>query len=219
MPYQIDQMALSPKQLDLLNALNTLDQALSEMYLGGLSVLSNEHNYDRFAQCAHSFREIMEKLPEKIILSKRESKFSLNQQVQMIEKEYASLQKNTSAYSSSFEWDGAIDDHLRKFLNMLDNFFERFRTQNPNRREKFKVLINSMEGNSRELPPPIALKNIAHWEELNDFFQKVCHHRRTTNDIECRKRIEALEIFLLDRLKPKTFEDFAEIDEILKEES
>jgi hypothetical protein len=45
-------------------ALLKLSAEIARMYIGALVVLADQDNPDRFAQCAHSLRELMEKLPE-----------------------------------------------------------------------------------------------------------------------------------------------------------
>ena len=46
---------------------------------------------------------------------------------------------------------------------------------------------------------------------------KASHHNLSTTSEEFWSWVSALEYFLLDRLIPRTFEDHAKIDEIIKE--
>ena len=57
-------LELSGSQRALQNALARRSAVLETMYIGGLTVLRDEANPDRFALCAHSLRELIEKLPE-----------------------------------------------------------------------------------------------------------------------------------------------------------
>jgi hypothetical protein len=55
---------LSNQQRALLQALEERGNLLAVMYAGGVTVLCDTGNPDRFSLCAHAIRELMEKLPE-----------------------------------------------------------------------------------------------------------------------------------------------------------
>jgi hypothetical protein len=50
-----------------------------------------------------------------------------------------------------------------------------------------------------------------------EYFQAIAHHGRQPPEEDFRARIDALERFLLDRLRPRTFADFDAIDDIIQE--
>ena len=54
---------------------------------------------------------------------------------------------------------------------------------------------------------------------MREYFLSITHHRRATEERELRQCVDALERFLLERLVPRTFDDFAEIDALLAEEA
>lgn len=181
-------------------------------------VLRDASNPDRLAQCAHSMRELMEKLPELLDVPTKAQKESLKAKVQEIENAYIGTQKKTGCFSTSNEWEGSIDGHLQKFLVRLGSFFEWFASHHPRRRDELHGVLNRLDGSGRTLPKPLASLNVDAWDQKRDFFQSVAHHRHKGDEREFRQWLDALEQFLLDRLKPRTFDDFAEIDTLLEEE-
>jgi hypothetical protein len=66
---QQDQIALSPFQQQVFDALSERSDQLARMYLGAIAVLQQSSNPDRFPQSAHSLRELMEKAPQYLDLA------------------------------------------------------------------------------------------------------------------------------------------------------
>lgn len=210
-------VALSGQQRALVQALDARDGTLSVMYRGGLAVLGDSTNPDRFAQCAHSLRELMEKLPELLDVPTTAQKQSLKAKVREIEDAFLGAQKKTSCFSSTNGWDGSIDGHLRKLLSRIGSFLEWFASHHPRRRDELHGVLVRLDGSGRELPKPLASLNVDAWDKKRDYFQSVAHHRRVADEQEFGQWLDALERFLLDRLEPRTFDDFAEIDALLGE--
>jgi len=143
---------LSGQQGTLIRALEQLDINLSRMYHGGLTVLEVDSNPDRFAQCAHSIRELMEKLPEKLDVPTPAQKENLKGKMREIEDSYQEMQKKTHCLSVSSGWEGNIDKSLRKFLLKLDSFFKWFASHHPRRRNELYSVLVRLDGSGRTLP-------------------------------------------------------------------
>lgn len=206
----------SPHQRKLLRALSERDEKLSRIYHGGLSVLQDVTNPDHLSQCAHSIRELMEKLPTVLDVPVRSPKENLKPKVKELDEAFQSMRKKTVCCSDGGDWRGAIDRHLENFLGRrLREFFDWFRLHYPSRREEIRSMLIGLDPSRRELPKPLADQNIQAWNQIKEFFLAVCHHGRETTDLEIRDRIASLEQFLLDLLEPRTFEDFAEIDALI----
>ncbi|RMG26829.1 MAG: hypothetical protein D6724_00970 [Armatimonadetes bacterium] len=188
------------------------------MYRGGLAVLDDTANPERFAQCAHSMRELMEKLPEFFDVPTKAQKESLKGKVREIEDAHSRVRGNTRCFSPTNGWHGDIDIHLRRYLVRLDRFFKWFTSHHPRRRDELHSALARLDGSGRALPSPLASLNVQAWDRKRDYFQSVAHHRRAANEAEFQQWLGALERFLLDRLVPRTFDDFAEIDALLEEE-
>lgn len=214
-PVAAPHIALSGQQRALIRALASRDKALASTYHGAVWALAMAGNPDRLAQCAHSIRELMEKLPEVLDVPVKAQKESLKAKVQEIDVAFTDTCKRSSCRAPTSGWNGEVDPHLGKFLDRLDTFFAWFRAHNPRRREELQNMLARLDSSGRSLPEPLAKINVNTWDAMRDFFQSVAHHRRAVEQAELLGYMDSLERFLLDALEPRTFDDFEEIDELL----
>jgi len=211
-------LVLTGQQRALLQALKQKEAALAVMYRGGLIVLADVSNPDRFSLSAHAMRELMEKLPKYLDVSTKAQQERLKDKVYEVGQSFHGMQQRTGCFNASAGWDGAIDGHLRRFLLRLVKFFDWFAAHHPRRRDELHGVLVRLDGSGRALPASLASLNLDAWEKMRDFFVNVAHHRKPGDEEEFRLWLDALERFLLDRLVPRTFEDFADIDALLGEE-
>ena len=207
----------SERQLAFLKALKDTNSTLSEMYCGCIIALKDSSNPDRFAQCAHSIRELMEKLPEVFDAPINTQGGNLKDKVHKLLEAYNLAEKNTTCYSVNEGWSGVLDGYIVQFFLAIKDFFKWFDESRPSRRSDLKALLKKMEKSAEDLPEGIVYNNIKKWENLRDFFQAVAHHRKFPEEREFLQNLDCLEQFLLDRLTPRTFDDFAEIDALIAE--
>jgi hypothetical protein len=198
-------------------SLEQRDKRLAEFYLGALRVLADRENPDRFSLCAHGLRELMEKLPEYLDVPSIAQRESLKPKVRQVEDVWLGVQVHSSCFAAG-NWEGTIDAHLRKLLSHLGSFFEWFAQHNPRRKQEMQSALVILEGSGRSLPPVLADLNVSAWEAKRDFFVNVAHHRKMVGDKEFGTWLEALERFLLDRLIPRTFDEYAKVDALVDEE-
>jgi len=208
---------LSGQQQALFCALDKRDCRLSMMYRGGIHVLNDPSNPDRFAQCAHSMRELMEKLPQWLDVPTSAKKANLKEKVREVEDAFCKVKKRTKTFSHPKDWCGAIDTPLQKFLVKLSVFFDWFQSDHPKRRDEVHRALTRLDNSGQELPKPLADLNVHAWGKKKDYFIAISHHIGLANEHEFLKWIDALERFLLDRLEPRTFDDLSEIDTLLEE--
>jgi hypothetical protein len=184
------------------------------MYVSALRVLSDLDSPDRLALAAHGFRELMEKIPEYLAVPMPAHRESLKPRVQGLHGHWrATLSKTKSRVDGL--WNGAIDAHLDSFLRKLPEFFKWFEDHNPLRRDEVRAVLKKLQGGEIEISPPLEDENIRNWIEIRDYFVSTAHHRARTAPDEFFENLSRLEVFLTERLAPRTFDDFAEIDEIL----
>ena len=185
------------------------------MYYGALLVLGSVGNPDRLALAAHGLRELVEKLPSYLDVAMPAHTETLKTKVQEVEDAWNHV-VNSSVWSSPRNaWQGSIDRRLRRFLAKLDNFFCWVRNHVPRRREEVSAVLRTIDPANRQLPRLLEERSIKEWNEMREFFQNVSHHRKACAQVEFHKSVDTLERFLLERLAPRTFDDFAEIDAIL----
>ena len=206
---------LSGQQRSLLTALERRNEALSTMYQGGLVVLSDLSNPDRHSLCAHAIRELMEKLPRFLEVPTRAQGERLGPKVREIEVAFQRLCQR-EASSQGVEWHGrVVDINLHKFLQQVEGFFGWFQTHQPRRRMEMRVALEKLDASGRPLPSRLADLNVIAWEDIHEYFLSIAHHGRMAVDSEFVSYLSALERFLLERLEPRTFNDFEEIDKLL----
>jgi hypothetical protein len=68
-----------------------------------------------------------------------------------------------------------------------------------------------------KLPKPIKDAHISEWDSYDRFFQGVSHHGHIPTEDEFNGYLESFERFLLDRLKPRTFDDQSVLKAIIEE--
>ena len=209
-------MQLSGQQSTLYIALLEKDQKLADMYMGTLIVLNHNENPDHLAHAAHGVRELMEKLPSFVNVPIKAQSESLKSKIIELETIWLSTLEKSQSYNNQI-WEGDIDPRLHKLLNKVHLFFEWFTNHYPRRKAEVAKTLRGLDVSGRTLPIPLEDLNIKTWFGIRDFCQSVAHHRKYTTKDEFGQWLEALERFLLDRLRPRTFTDFDKIDEIIRE--
>lgn len=210
------QFRLSDQQRVLYQALAELNQALANMYLGALKVLTDTSNPDRLAQAAHSLRELMDKLPHYLNLPVKALNERLGEKVRDLENVWQQMIRKSRCHTDS-NWHGEIDEPLRRFLKKCQQFMEWYGQHHPRRTEETKRVLRALDRKPLNLPTPLENLRVKEWHTIRDYFVKVLHHSRQPDIDEFLQRLEALEHFLLDMLRPRTFDDFAEIDLVIME--
>lgn len=212
-PPQSD-LVLAGQQRALAAALREKDQQVETMYLGALHVLRQSANPDRMALAAHGMRELMEKLPEHLDVPSQnkppKGQPSLNVKVRELAYHWTSI---ADEIADAVE----INSRIRKFNKKAKIFFEWFEQNFHTRREQTAAALRAMDTTGRSLPIPIEELRIRHWKACNEFFQGVAHHGKICTEEEFVNWLSELELFLLDHLQPRTFDDFTNLDEIIAE--
>ncbi len=207
---------LSDRQRALFLALDRLEPRLARMYLGGLRVLEDEANPDAVPLTAHALRELMEKLPESLDVPVKAPTGELADRVRKLRSLWEETLEKSACHNGG-EWEGEIDLPLRELLQSLKAFFEWYSANHQLRREEVISALRRLDPSDRFLPERLEEKNVQTWMALRRFFADVAHHRQDPGRDGLSQQLDQLEQFLLDRLQPRTFEDFDAIDALLKE--
>lgn len=204
----------TPRRRELERELRERSVLLASVYVSALRVLADEDNSDRIALAAHGVRELMEKIPEFLEVPTPAHHESLKPKVQELLEHWTSMVRKTKCWAMD-AWTGEIDGHLGGFLKRLPAFFEWFAAHNPLRRAEARKLLQRLNVGGIEVAVPLEEQNVGLWMDLKGYFANTAHHRGGMNPDEFTGNLLRLESFLSDRLLPRTFEDFAEIDEIV----
>lgn len=208
-------LTLTGSQRVLRSRLAALNGNLERMYIGGLTVLQDETNPDRFALAAHALRELLEKLPAHFDVPQKKSKERINDKLINLAQQWGHARK--SGCHKDGTWDGAIDKRLRSFLEHVKSFFDWHERHHPSRNAEAADALRRLDATGRRLPPPLENLNLKFLEEIRSFFVKVSHHGCVVEFAEFAHWLDALERFLLDRLSPRTFDDHEELDRLMSE--
>ena len=191
-----------------------LRQNLADMHLGALRAFYSK-NPDRLAQAAHSLRELMEKLPEYLDVPVKEAA-NLGEKVKELARSWKRVAKPLVDTEQSV-WSGTIDAPLQTFLVQIEEFFA---WQESNRQSRTQKKLKAL----RQLDPlgfpyigPVSSSWVKQWTECHEYFELVSHHRHVPTDDEFASQVSTIEQFLLDRLRPRTFEDHTKLDELISE--
>jgi hypothetical protein len=210
-------LVLSGQQQACLRALASRDRGLAAMYRGALVVLEDKSNPERLVQAAHSIRELMEKLPKILDAPTDAMGERMGDKVEVLKDAHSKACRNTACRNGNGDWDGAIDNHLAKFLRRVEQFFEWLSSHRSGRKKEINETLARIDGSQRALPPALAGLKVDAWDVKRNFFVRVSHHRADTNEEEFGTWLSALERALLDGFNPRTFEDFDTIDALLEE--
>jgi len=186
------------------------------MYLGSLLVIRQMENPDLLALTAHGLRELMEKLPRYLDLPVAAKPPSLKEKVRNLLQSWGNAAKHSPCLLNP-AWSGTIDGSLQKFLKRAQEFFAWFEGEHPTRRQQTAKVLRSLDPMGRPLPAPIEQLRIEEWDKCHDYFEEVSHHTILSSQEDFTSWLAVLECFLLDRLRPRTFEDHTEIDRIISE--
>lgn len=171
---------------------------LTDMLHGAWATLNTTNNNPDFlAQVAHSIREFMEKAHDYIVEApvKQEGNGLKGAVISLTDK-WTSATQNTKTISTS-DWSGTVDNPFQKILKALGEFFATFSAEHRPRGAQHRAVMATLDSSGQPIPEIIMKERLKLWNELDDFFKEVAHHKKTTNKEELQVKIISLEDFLL----------------------
>jgi hypothetical protein len=205
----------SGQQQTLYIELSGKDTELADMYLGALIVLKQGNNPDRFSHSAHGIRELMEKLPRFYDVEIKEQTTTLKSKVHELRQACQPLIEKIDKCNLD-KPEEKSDGFLNKIKVTLEAFFSWFEKHHPTRKAEIAKTLQKIDGVGRAMPQPLEKLNVQYWDEMRDYFQAIAHHRKKPTEKDYRQWMDAFERFLLDRLYPRTFADFDELDKLIQ---
>lgn len=209
-------LQLSGQQRALVEAFREIDQRIGEMYLGALAVLQQPFNGERFAQSAHTLREMINRLPASLGLSTDALTDRMGDRLQRPEQAWANALKRSACFDGT-SWSGGIDQPLTRALAAIQEFFTWKKEHRPRRHDELTETVRRLDASGRRLPKNLEGLIVAQWDLTRDYFISVCHYRIRADEDEFFAYLDALERFIIERLRPRTFADFDAVDAILEE--
>jgi hypothetical protein len=210
------QMQFTGQQHTLYKDLSGKDAELADMYFGALIVAKQGNNPDRFSHSAHGIRELMEKLPRYYDVEIKEQKTTLNSKVHELQQTCQPLIEKVNKCNPD-KPEEKPDGYLNKIKISVESFLSWFDKHHPTRKAEIAKTLQKLDGAGRAMPQPLEKLNVQYWDEMRDYFQAVAHHGKKPAEQEYGQWLDAFERFLLDRLHPRTFSDFDELDKLIQE--
>lgn len=207
---------LNGRQRALVEALSQKDTRLAEMYLSALVVLRDGDNPDRFAQACYSLRELMEKIPRwYAAVPAAEQVPRMGDKVGDLAKQWRRARTGSNTFTAG-GWRGTIDPPLEDALRAIDEFFAWLEKDRPMRKERTAGMFRKLDPMRLPLPSKIEQLRVEEWSSCREYFEDVAHHNIMTAPEDIGKWLYFLEGFLLDLIRPRTFEKHEEIDTIIQ---
>jgi hypothetical protein len=150
--------SLSPKQHGIYRELLRLDKKAAEAYAGALRVLKDPENPDRFAQSAHSLREITLIISKKVSLPQEEKKIKSKSMREKIEKQF--VEKSDLLPSPADEITRGL---IREWVDVLYRFFTKIAHHGVDvSEEEFSSRLSEFEALLLQFvkPVPLTLKEL-----------------------------------------------------------
>jgi hypothetical protein len=186
---------LSGRQREVLDVLAREGDQAGVLYLGALRVLTDLENPTRLRLAAYSLRELLNDLhhgPKRDDLPVRVRRLRRGWQI--------TRQSEDSGFDET-----------------LTRFFAEFEQNYPQRRELVSKTIERLDPSGRKPSPAVSRARGDAWMALTKFCNKILHGNRATTDDEFYGELTALEDFLLGLIRPTTFADFDQLDDLMLE--
>ena len=190
------------------------DTKLADMYVGAVHVLHQRGNPDRIAQAAHSLRELIEKLGERLGAPIAGGP-SLKERVHLLRQKWPN-QALATVYDERMN-SLSSPKPVRDFLDKIRDFFDWFDQSFPSRRERIGQFLAATDPLQRRLMPAIEKAHVARWLDVRDALLAIAHHGRNPTETELQQVFDSVDSLLIERLRPKVFEQQDELDQIIAE--
>lgn len=206
-----------PQQAAFYRAIAERDAGLGGWYFGARVALANPANPEIFVHAGHSIRELMNNLHNIVdVPAKSVDSGRLSDVFNTMADRWDRGRKRSRCFTDGV-WSGEIDDPARTSFAAVEEAITWHRENRPRRRETVRTTIRGLDASKRPVPSWIEDKKIDLWDELRDFFIAVCHHGRETDEVEFSGALDALERFVLDQLRPRTFDQQDALADLIRQ--
>jgi len=214
---------LSPHERDVYHELARLDELAAEWHVGGVHTakwyfaavhtLAQKKNPDRFAQAAHSVREILEKLPA-AVLDLPVKAADLGNKVRQLEPTWKAIREVPSDFNSKH---ATLSPKVRAYLVASEEFFTWVESDRDDMGARAARFRRKLDPTGRELPDPLRHREQRRWIQLRHYFNRRSKHAQGLDTEEFEKRLRDFGELLLEIVSPSTCDEATTIDEIIAE--
>lgn len=209
---QLSLLALPGRARDVVAALAAHGDRATRLYEGALRVFADAQNPAHLRLAACGLRELLGELHD------APKPQNLKQRVRDLRHAWDVSKRTLGVVPSAQDGSEAQynpDHEGSTFPQTLEAFFVAFDEDYPKRREQASDTIEKLDPSGRIAPPAVHQARGDSWMKFNRYFNRVLHGSDRPTEDEFRSQVEAFEGFLLDALRPQTFVDFSEIDNLI----
>jgi hypothetical protein len=209
------EIRLGPPATTVYETLAARDREVAEWYRGAIMVLRATENPDRFAQAAHSMREVMNEVGRLAGLPQQEEEGRLGEQFRKMKEKFSQAKRRSECHDGN-EWSGEIDDNARTALVAVEEVIEWEDENRRARREVFIAARRTLDGSRRELPKAEEDRMWRAWNKTRSYFISVTHHRKEVDEAEFDRQVELLEEFILRMFRGDAYREQRRIAELIE---
>jgi hypothetical protein len=208
---------LTTRQQEVYDRLNKRSQTFAEMYGGIHLCLSMGDNPDRFAQSAHSARELMEKL------EKDDPTFAatlrtgaINDELKGFGARWEKLKAQSPLWKDG-KWQGEIDDSMRLAISELEQLTAKW-SKPSTRGQRINKMVNRLSPAMGALPEAATVDFYQQWKDENGYFQAIAHHNKpVASESDHMTHLVTFDSLLITILNPQPLDDLNELDALIAE--
>lgn len=206
---------LEARQLEVWRTLqvkSTDKYRLADWYLGALSSLRNTFNPDRFAQSAHSLRELLEKIPR--ALQTEQAGITGDELKNKRRALRAALEREKTNFPAGWE-NQPITAELSNVLSEFEQYFEL--CERPDRKDQVFASLTRLDPMIKTLPEQLRREKRERYVRLWNALEGIAHHGRRKTEEEFREYVLQVEELVLDLMAPVSAEDQHLLAQIIAE--
>jgi hypothetical protein len=209
---------LPPQRTKLLDALRDRDPRVASMYEAAIRIMDSSELEDALSLAGHAMRELMDRLPQALDLPLAE-KSRLFSRLDQLQERLDQAHATSSCYGED-GWTGSIDASLLAVIEAVEVLIEERKEFWPSRTKTAAELMKHLEPGFVPRAEPMAKREAKSWSESHRYFEQVSHHHNLYGELETTRaefetRVQRIELLLINKLRPPTATDFAEIDTLM----
>ena len=201
--------------IEALRAKSPKSERVVEMYSEALRAIQRNDGPEALHTAAYEIREFMRALPAALDLPVV-LPVQIQDKANGLAKHWEACTIGSKCLQGG-EWDGAIDEPLRRFLARAVDFFKWMVEEVPNRQKETAIVLQRLLPAAFPMPKALMDRRLTEWKRLLRYFNAILHHNEVPTFGELAGRLEELETFLLEHLTPRTFSDQDAIDRLIEE--
>jgi hypothetical protein len=198
---------LGGRSREVLETLGRLTGRADHFYEGALRALADRSNPVRAESAAYCLRELIEAL-ERAAIAEEEGP-RLGDLFKGFRSKWKAAERRPE--------DNGLVDNCDPAVFAVDQFLKDADAGHESRRDRAQTAFSGLDPVQRQGPPDTHKARVKALLDFREEFNKALHGAEPTDASWFESRVARFETFLLAWLRPRTFDDFSEIDELLEE--